>query len=58
VHEDRMARMKIQLDDILANERLDEGVERLDQVKSAVLERSGAIPIIARESGDETCATT
>ena len=28
VHEDRMTRMKIRLDDILENGRLDEGVER------------------------------
>jgi uncharacterized membrane protein YcaP (DUF421 family) len=53
VHEDRMARMKIRLDDILENGRLDEGVERLDQIKHAVLERSGAISIIAKESEDE-----
>jgi uncharacterized membrane protein YcaP (DUF421 family) len=54
VHEGRLARMKIRLDDILENGRLEEGVERLDQIKHAVLERSGAISIIARESDDET----
>jgi uncharacterized membrane protein YcaP (DUF421 family) len=53
VHEDRMTRMKIRLDDILENGRLDEGVERLDQIKHAILERSGAISIIAREGEDE-----
>src|ERR687890_708691 len=52
VHEDRMTRMKIRLDDILENGRLDEGVERLDQIKYAVLERSGAISIIAKERED------
>src|SRR3954453_14935053 len=41
VHDDRMTRMKIRLDDILENGRLDEGVERLDQIKHAILERSG-----------------
>jgi uncharacterized membrane protein YcaP (DUF421 family) len=53
VHEDRMTRMKIRLDDILENGRLDEGVERLDQIKHATLERSGAISIIAKERDDE-----
>jgi uncharacterized membrane protein YcaP (DUF421 family) len=33
--------------------RLDEGVERLDQIKHATLERSGAISIIAKECEDE-----
>jgi uncharacterized membrane protein YcaP (DUF421 family) len=53
VHEDRMTRMKIRLDDILENGRLDEGVERLDQIKHAILERSGAISIIAKDGKDE-----
>ena len=46
VHEDRMTRMKIRLDDVLETARLDEGLERLEQIKHAVLERSGAISII------------
>ena len=54
VHEDRLGKMKIRVDDILENGRLDEGVERLDQVKHAVLERSGAISIVARDGGDES----
>jgi uncharacterized membrane protein YcaP (DUF421 family) len=41
-----MARMKIRLDDILETARLDDGIERLDQIKHAILERSGAISII------------
>jgi uncharacterized membrane protein YcaP (DUF421 family) len=53
VHEDRMTRMKVRLDDILENGRLEEGVERLDQIKHATLERSGAISIIAKERDDE-----
>jgi uncharacterized membrane protein YcaP (DUF421 family) len=52
VHEDRMARMKVRIDDILENGRLDEGVERLDQIKHAILERGGAISIIAKEGDD------
>lgn len=54
VHDDRLRTMKIRLDDILENARLDEGVERLDQIKHAVLERSGAISIIARDGDDES----
>jgi uncharacterized membrane protein YcaP (DUF421 family) len=46
VHEERLTDMKIRLDDILETARLDEGLERLDQIKHAVLERSGAISII------------
>jgi len=53
VHDDRMAHMKIRLDDVLETARLDEGVERLEQIKHAILERSGAISIIAKEREDE-----
>ena len=45
--------MKVRLDDILENGRLDESVERLDQIKHAILERSGAISIIAKHGEDE-----
>jgi len=45
--------MKIRLDDSLENGRLDEGVERLDQIKHAISERSGAISIIAKQREDE-----
>jgi uncharacterized membrane protein YcaP (DUF421 family) len=47
VHEDRMTTMKIRLDDILETARLDGSIERLEQIKHAVLERSGSISIIA-----------
>lgn len=53
IHEDRMSKMKIRLDDILETGRLDEGIERLDEVKHAVLERSGAISIVVRDNGSE-----
>ena len=52
VHEDRMAQMKIRLDDVLETARLDEGVERLEQIKHAILERSGSISIIPAENDD------
>ena len=38
---------------LIENGRLEEGVERLDQIKYAVLERSGAISIIAQDDSDE-----
>ena len=53
IHEDRLEKMQIRLDDILETGRLDEGVERLDQIKHAVLERSGAISIIASDNGSD-----
>jgi uncharacterized membrane protein YcaP (DUF421 family) len=53
IHDDRLRKMKIRLDDILENGRIEEGVERLDQIKHAVLERSGAISIIARDGDDD-----
>jgi uncharacterized membrane protein YcaP (DUF421 family) len=46
VYEDRMTQMKIRLDDVLETARLDEGVERLEQIKHAILERSGSISVI------------
>ena len=46
VHNDRLEHMKIRLDDVLETARLEEGVERLEQIKHAILERSGAISII------------
>jgi uncharacterized membrane protein YcaP (DUF421 family) len=49
VHDDRLAKMKIRLDDILENGRLDEGIERLDQIKHAILERSGSISIVPKD---------
>ena len=52
VHEDRLSRMKIRIDDILENGRRDDGIERLDQVKHAVLERSGAISIVPKDDDD------
>jgi uncharacterized membrane protein YcaP (DUF421 family) len=53
IHDDRMRKMKIRLDDILENGRLEDGVERLDQIKHAVLERSGAISIVVRDGRDD-----
>ena len=46
---DRMARERLDLEDILAAARERNGLERLDQIKYAVLERSGGISIVPRE---------
>ncbi len=54
IHDDRLRKMKIRLDDILENGRIEEGLERLDQIKHAVLERSGSISIIAGGGDDES----
>jgi uncharacterized membrane protein YcaP (DUF421 family) len=49
VLDDRVAAERIDLDDILTAARQHHGLERLDQIKFAVLERSGGISIIPRE---------
>ena len=46
---DRMRRARISLDDVMLSARESHGLERLDQIKFAVLEISGGISIIPRE---------
>ena len=46
--EDRMAHERVDVEDVLAAAREHHGLERLDQVKYAVLERSGGITIVPR----------
>lgn len=46
--EDRMAMVQLDESDILAAARQLRGLERMDQIKYAVLERSGGISIIPR----------
>ena len=46
---ERMDRARVADDDVLTAARLLHGVERMDQVKYAVLERSGEISIIPRD---------
>lgn len=46
---DRMARARVADDDVLTAARLLHGLERMDQVKYAVVERSGEISIIPRD---------
>ena len=46
---DRMRRARISLDDVMQSARESHGLERLDQIKFAVLEISGGISIIPHE---------
>ncbi|GMU24429.1 MAG: hypothetical protein AMXMBFR13_45030 [Phycisphaerae bacterium] len=46
---DRMAHARVDEEDILTDARRLQGIERLDQIKYAVLERSGGISIIPRK---------
>ncbi|MGE4219922.1 MAG: YetF domain-containing protein, partial [Alphaproteobacteria bacterium] len=45
----RMARARIGVEDVLEAARFTRGLERLDQIKYAVLEVSGGISIIPKE---------
>ena len=45
---DRMEKARIDQDDVLAAARERQGLERMEQIKYAVLERSGGISIIPR----------
>jgi uncharacterized membrane protein YcaP (DUF421 family) len=49
--EHRMVRARVDVGDILAAGRVTQGVERLDQIKYAVLEQGGGISIIPYPSG-------
>jgi uncharacterized membrane protein YcaP (DUF421 family) len=45
---DRMDKVRVSEDDIMEQARTLHGLERMDQVKYAVLERSGGITIVPR----------
>jgi uncharacterized membrane protein YcaP (DUF421 family) len=47
--EDRMRRARIDADDVLQAARQHQGLERMDQIKFAVLERTGEISIIPKK---------
>jgi uncharacterized membrane protein YcaP (DUF421 family) len=49
---ERLDRCRVDEDDILAAAREQRGVERLEQIKYAVLERSGGITVIAKDGPD------
>jgi uncharacterized membrane protein YcaP (DUF421 family) len=48
LHLDRMTKSRIQLDDILEAARKIHGIENLNEIKSAVLEKDGSISIIPK----------
>ncbi|MGH9162653.1 MAG: DUF421 domain-containing protein [Vicinamibacteraceae bacterium] len=48
IHHDRMRRERISLDDVEAAARIHANIEGLDQIKYAIVERSGGISIIPR----------
>ncbi|MDY6983173.1 MAG: DUF421 domain-containing protein, partial [Pseudomonadota bacterium] len=47
---ERLAKARVDERDIMEAARIDHGLERLDQIKYAVLERNGRISIVPRES--------
>jgi len=47
---DRMKRARVEPDEVLEQARLLQGLERMDQIKYAVLEPSGGISIIPKRS--------
>jgi uncharacterized membrane protein YcaP (DUF421 family) len=49
IHQERLKRMRVTEDDILEEARARFGVERLEQIKHAVLERSGGITVIPKQ---------
>ncbi len=50
-YQDRMAKVMVTEDDIMESARQLRGVERLDQIKYAFIERSGTITVIPRHVG-------
>jgi uncharacterized membrane protein YcaP (DUF421 family) len=48
----RLDQARVALDDILEQARQSQGLERLEQIRFAVLERNGAISIIPRRGDD------
>src|SRR5215218_1243380 len=49
--DDRMRRSRVSEDDILEQARIAHGLERMDQIKYAVLERTGGISVVHRSGG-------
>lgn len=47
--QDRLERSRVGLDEVLQQARLSQGVERLDQIKWAVLERNGSISVVVKQ---------
>jgi len=49
---DRMAKARVDEEDVMSAARELQGLERMEQIKYAVLERNGAITIIKRAAGE------
>ncbi|HEX9970131.1 MAG TPA: YetF domain-containing protein [Acidimicrobiales bacterium] len=49
VHEDRLKKARVSSDDILEHARELRGLESMDQVKYAVLERNGTVTVVPKE---------
>ncbi len=47
-NDERLQKLRVSLDDVLEQARSSQGVERIDQIKYAVLERNGSISVIAK----------
>jgi len=48
--QERMRKERVDENDIMASARMSQGLERMDQIKYAVLERSGGISIIPKDA--------
>lgn len=48
--EHNMRKARVSLDDVLENARMSQGLENMNQIKFAVLERSGSISVIPKQS--------
>lgn len=46
IHHDRLKKSRLSVDDILEAGRSSHGLERMDQIKYAILERSGGISVV------------
>ena len=51
VIDDRLEKARVDLEDILQQARETQGIERMEQIKYAVLEKSGGISVIPRQQG-------
>ena len=43
---ERMRKLRVSIDDVLEEARISQGIERLDQIRFAVVERSGRISVV------------
>jgi uncharacterized membrane protein YcaP (DUF421 family) len=47
---DRMKKARVKESDILQSARMQEGIEKLDDIKYAILERSGGISVVPQQA--------